>query len=181
MRLTLAPDSWAGGFMFRSVWRRLAPVFLCVVFCAWTGVATAGDTVRKAPAPTWVTTLPIPADNPARARQHADGLAYRLVDRQVRVEPGGDTTYRRIVYEVIDRSGLEEGARLTADFDPSRETLVLHHARVWRNGAAVDLLARARLQVFANEDGIDQGVVTGRKTLRLEFEDVRVGDVIDYA
>ena len=167
--------------MFRTVWRRFAPVLLCVLFCAWSGLALAAEAVRKAPAWPWVSELALPQANPARARQHADGLAYRIADRQMRAEPGGDTTYRRSAYEVIDRSGLEEGASLTVDFDPARETLVLHHARVWRSGVAQDRLARARIQVVANEDELERGIVTGRKTARVEFEDVRVGDVVDYA
>jgi transglutaminase-like putative cysteine protease len=167
-------------FMLKAVWRRIAPVLLSVMLCAWSGPADAAEAVRTAPAWPWVSELTLPKPNPTRARQHSEGLGFLLADRQTRAEPGGDTTYRRGAYEIVDRSGLEEGASLTINFSPARETLVLHHARVLRNGAIVDLLAKARIQVVANEDELANGVVTGMKTARIEFEDVRVGDIVDY-
>lgn len=167
--------------MFQAVWRRLALALFCVVVPLAGSGEAAAQVMRRAPAWPWIADLPVPQPSPSRARQHQDGLAFLIADRQTRVEPGGDTTYRRSAYQVVDRTGLEEGARLIIDFDPARDKLVLHHARVWRNGVASDRLAGARIQVLSSEDRLTTGVVTGRKSAHLEFKDVRVGDVVDYA
>lgn len=167
--------------MIRADWRRIAPVLFCLILLlACGGPAAAAEGVRRGPAWPWVSDLSMPALSPGREREHSDGMAFLIADRQARAEPGGDTTYRRTAYQIIDRSGLEEGASLTIDFEPSRETLVLHHARLTRGGTVRDLLATARIQVISKEDELDNGIVTGMKTARIEFQDVRVGDVVDY-
>jgi hypothetical protein len=87
--------------------RRIAPALFFLVLLLFGGAASAAEGVRRGAAWPWVTELALPKPTPARARQHTDGMAFRLADRQTRAEPGGDTTYRRNAYEIIDRSGLE--------------------------------------------------------------------------
>ena len=167
--------------MIQSICRRLAPALLCALLLLGPVPAKAANEVRRGPAPDWVTSVQLPKRDPVRDRQAQDGVYYLLLDHQFRREPGGETNYRRSAYQVLDRSGLEDGARFSLDFDPATEAVVLHQVRVWRAGISRDRLAGARVQVLNREQDLDQGVFTGRKTAHVELEDVRVGDIVDYA
>ena len=114
-------------------------------------------------------------------RQVTDGIYYLLVDEQDRPGRPADVRYVRTAYKITDRTGVEEAARLSISFDPASENLVLHHARIWRDGDAQDRLAQANIQILRQEKELDKGIVDGRKTVHLELKDVRVGDIVDYA
>ena len=167
--------------MFHSTCRRLAPALLCALLFVGLTPAKAANEVRRAAAPAWVASLELPKRKPARDRQADEGLYYLLIDHQFRPEPGGDTDYHRHAYQVLDRSGLENGARFDLDFDPVTETMVLHHIRILRDGVVQDRLAGARVQILNREQELSEGIFTGEKTAHVELEDVRVGDIVDYA
>ena len=125
--------------------------------------------------------MPIPSPRAERVREVTDGIYYLLVDEQDRPGRPVEVRYVRTVYKVTDRAGLEEAASFGVGFDPATDDVVLHHARIWRNGVAQDRLAGANVQLMRREKELDKGVVDGRKTAHLELKDVRVGDIVDYA
>jgi hypothetical protein len=82
---------------------------------------------------------------------------------------------------VLTMDGVEKDSNLKIDFDPNYETLTWHWARVWRDGQHLDRLDTNSVQVVRQEKDLDEAMLNGEKSAILVLDDVRVGDVIDYA
>jgi hypothetical protein len=82
---------------------------------------------------------------------------------------------------VLTMDGVENDSNLKIDFDPNYETLTWHWARVWRDGRHFDRLDTNNVQVVRQEKDLDEAMLNGEKSAILVLDDVRVGDVIDYA
>lgn len=143
--------------------------------------ARADDSIGHGPAASWVEELPIPKPRPARLRQVQDGIYYLLSDSQIRPEGGNETFFRRNVYLVTDRNGLEEAARVDIDYDPMLDHVVLNRMRVIRGGKSYDRLPGANIRTMERESDSDNGVFDGLKTVHVEIKDVAVGDIVDVA
>ena len=143
--------------------------------------ARADTQVHKAPNESWVEVAGIPELDPARTVEIRNGTAYLLMDTQTRHRSNGFSMSQRMVYRVTDRSGLENAARLSFDFDPTRERLIVNRVTIIRNNVHIDKLGEARFEVFRQETDAERGVFDGRLTAHAELSDVRVGDIVDYS
>lgn len=141
--------------------------------------ARAADTVKIAPPPAWVVVRaidPLPATPPADASY---GYDYLILDHQVMVSE--QATYTHNVYRVTSEGSLQSASRLALNFDPAYEAVTLHHVRVIRDGRAEDRLAGTPVKIIQQERDLDRHLLNGELTALMVLEDIRVGDVIDYA
>lgn len=78
-----------------------------------------------------------------------------------------------------------EGARIfdgfSTDFDPSWQRVTLHWARILRAGKVLNRLDPAKIRLLSREDRLEEGQIDGWRTIHLVLEDLRPGDVLDYA
>jgi transglutaminase-like putative cysteine protease len=156
-------------------------LFVALAFCAATIEATASTEVSKTAVPSWAEDLPIPQPRSERLRQVEDGIYYLVSDTQIKAERTVNTEYDRYVYKVTDRKGLEEAARLDIEFDPTSEAVRLHRARILRNGAYLDQLSSVDIELMRREQELNEGIMDGLKTAHVELDDVRVGDIVEFA
>lgn len=131
------------------------------------------------PVPAWVTPVPVQAD--AAPGKISGGVEYLLVDSQTRITAQTRQTYRHQARRAVSDKGLGAVGNLSIEFDPSYQTLNLHALVVHREGRAVSRLERARIKVLERETGLEQGIYRGSKTVAIALEDVRSGDVVEYA
>ncbi len=134
-----------------------------------------------ADAPEWVEDVPLGGFASDRSGQIRGGIAFLLSDRQVRKTVTGFEYFHRFAYEVVDRTGLEDAARITYSFDPTRETVSFNAIRIQRDGAEINRLADAEVTVLRQEEDLENSLIDGDLTALVQLEDVRVGDVIEYA
>ncbi|MBL9216621.1 MAG: DUF3857 domain-containing protein [Opitutaceae bacterium] len=127
--------------------------------------------------PAWVRPRTLAA--PAAWRAHASGRRYLLVDRQSNLSTR--ETYCHHAFQVVSEEGLRSGSQVAIDYDPSYETLVVHHLRVVREGRATDHLDPGKFQLLRQERDLDRQLYNGELSALRILEDVRVGDVIDLA
>ncbi|MCA1366214.1 DUF3857 domain-containing transglutaminase family protein [Bradyrhizobium sp. BRP14] len=123
----------------------------------------------------------IPELDPVRSAEIRNGIAYILADTQTRHRSGGYSVFGRLVYKVTDRPGLESGARLDIEFDPSRERLSFNRLMIIRNGVVIDKLTETKFEIFRRETDSERGIFDGRLTAHVDLSDVRVGDIVDYS
>ena len=139
--------------------------------------ASAAETVAYGPPPDWVDRVDVvPAST---VREHSSGVAYELVDSQVHVER--EESYVRNVARILAENGLSSCGELRFTFDPDYQTLTIHHVRILRQGTALNRLDPAKVKVLRRERGAEGGLYDGRLTALVIVDDVRVGDVVDYA
>jgi lipoprotein NlpI/transglutaminase-like putative cysteine protease len=130
-------------------------------------------------APSWV--QPIAPDPALNAAVSKAPLQFLLIDVQSRASVGDEAHFRHVVRQVNDAAGLQAGAQIQVEFDPSYQTLLLHRIELWRGNARIDKLDRRKVQVLQRESQLERQMVDGRRTASIVLDDVRVGDRIEYA
>ncbi len=129
------------------------------------------------PVPTWV----IPAAETPNARVDLAPMHYRIIDNQIRLDATSVTEYTHVVRVVDNVDGLSAASQIELGFDPSYQSLALHHLEVVREGKRLNRLDRGKIQLLRRETQLERQMYDGRMTLSVVVDDVRVGDQIDYA
>lgn len=132
-----------------------------------------------APLPAFVKPLPVPLEALPPPDQASAGSYLLLIDQQEDMESGAE--YGHYATRVLSEAGLQEASQISVDRDPAYQTLQFHRITLWRNGAATELLAKLKPTVMRREQEWEWGILDGQVTQLFSLEDVRVGDVIEYA
>lgn len=143
--------------------------------------AAAAEAVEKAPQPDWVDMLELEEFRSDRSGEFSGGLAYLLSDRQVRKTDEGYEYFERYAYRVLDRSALEDAASISNDFDPENDQLFVNDVTIIRDDERLDRLEDTEITVIRQEEGLSSNLIDGHLTALIQLEDIRVGDVVDYA
>jgi len=104
---------------------------------------------------------------------------WLLLERQVNA--ADNESFYHFVRQVLTVSGVQNGSDLKIDFNPSYQTLTLHWARLWRGTNHLDRLEADKIRVVRQERDLDEQILNGEQTAMLVMDDVRVGDIVDYA
>ena len=129
-----------------------------------------------APAPEWVKNF-----TPTAKGNDGDsgGISYLLIDRQDNVAQ--QSAFYHEARQVTSDNGVQNGASVTVSFDPAYQELIFHFLRVTRGGAQTNRLDRSQIKLFQREKDMESFLYDGAYTAQCELEDIRVGDVIEFA
>lgn len=163
----------------RSAWLR--SVVLCCTALAMGSALAAPREFSVSPTPQWVRPLaPVePAVLPGG--QVSQGVHYLLVDTQTRVDARDKVHYRHIATKALNERGVESVAHVEIRFDPSYQSLALHMIQVRRGTRVIPKLAGAAVKVLQREQELEYLIYDGSKTANVFLDDIRVGDVVEYA
>jgi hypothetical protein len=156
----------------------VALLFSCVAASPALAAETGGpeNSLRIAAVPEWVKpVLPMPGGND----EESGGISYLVVDRQDNVDL--QTFYYHEARQISSDNGVQNGAAVTVSFDPSYQELIFHFLHVTRKGVRVNRLDRGQIKLLQREKDMESFVYDGAYTAQCEIEDVRVGDVIEFA
>jgi transglutaminase-like putative cysteine protease len=130
------------------------------------------------PAP-WV--VPIPFDPRARldAVDPSQEMRWILIDRQINAQ--NNETFNHEVRQVLTPSGIDTASRISIDYDPSYQLLTFHWVRILRETKSLDRLDLDKIQASQRAPEAEELLFNTEKTAILLLEDVRAGDIIDYA
>lgn len=159
--------------------RRRAPLWAALLVALACPAAAAKPDFTVQPPPSWVQPVAPPAG--ADRNEPEDGLRCMLDDRQVRVTPKGPQNYTHYVLQVTTAAAVGQVSQLRLDFEPSYQTLVIHHIRLVRAGQVIDALRPSEIKVIQREDELNEQLFNGTLSAVVFLNDVRPGDVIDYA
>ncbi len=155
----------------------LALVLLSVAAGAW----AQRKPYDIAPAPAWVEPLAPDLSIAAPADQVTRGVHYLLSDMQVRVDGTQRVSYRHMASRALDVQGVESIANLELRFDPSYQRLTLHSVQIRRGRQTLSRLHSAQVRVLQRETELEALIFDGSMTASIILDDVRVGDVVEYA
>jgi transglutaminase-like putative cysteine protease len=110
----------------------------------------------------------------AGADQH-----WLLLERQINV--ASNETFIHVVRQVCTLAGLQNGADIEINYNPDYQLLTLHWARLWRGTNHLERLDTNQIKVVRQERDLDQQLLNGEQTAMLVMDDVRLGDIVDYA
>jgi hypothetical protein len=152
--------------------------FLLVLQTGAADVSTNSKPVMASPAK-WVTPQffeRLPATFRAEA---GDDQRWLLVERQINAME--NETFVHNVRQILSLEGVQNGGNLAIDFNPAYQSLTFHWIRIWRGTNFFDRLDLDKIRIIQPERGLDEYIFGGDQTAMLALEDVRVGDIIDYA
>jgi hypothetical protein len=131
--------------------------------------------------PSWVSAVEVDVGRQVEPDEAAEGLAYLLVDRQVRVHGVSRASFIRHVRRIVTTAGLEAASQFVVSFDPEYQRLQLHAVRVLRDGRWSSRLDAGQVQVLQREPELESQIYDGRLQAQQFLADLRVGDVIETA
>ena len=107
------------------------------------------------------------------------GMRYLLIDFQK--HSGVAESYVHYVEQMVNEHGVQECGTLSFMFDPSYQELAVHRIQLHRDGQVINKLERSALNIIQPEKELDWDIYSGDHAVTLFLEDLRVGDVLEYA
>lgn len=128
------------------------------------------------PVPAFVQTV----DRPVHKTSSMDSdMEFLLQERQISLL---DKTPRRYVHMqtvAYSSNALESVSQVHMDFNPAYEQLALHAIRVWRDGKAIDLTKKVKLDLLRRESNLEKSMYEGYVTAIGILPDIRVQDIVE--
>ncbi|HZT59715.1 MAG TPA: DUF3857 domain-containing transglutaminase family protein [Pyrinomonadaceae bacterium] len=149
---------------------------------AASSVAQAKPSFKVQPPPAWVQPVAAPQpDGGGQAKDAESGVRFLLDDRQTRVSGKGVEGYYHFVELVSTAAAVEKVSQLQLDFEPSFQSLVIHHIQIVRAGQTINVLRPSEIRIIEQEGELDQRLFNGTLSAVAFLDDVRPGDLLDYA
>jgi transglutaminase-like putative cysteine protease len=89
--------------------------------------------------------------------------------------------YYHYFQRVDNTAGLDDLSQLRFYFEPSYQQLTIHFVRVQRGSTVIDSFEPSEVKMIQEEDELDQQLYNGTNAAVIFVNDIRVGDVIEYA
>jgi transglutaminase-like putative cysteine protease len=161
----------------------LAVVALLVILgvLALASAAEPSRGLSFGPPPRWVETVSPDLRPSPPASEISGGVHFLLVDRQTRVSARGQERFGHYAKRIVNEAGLDAASQLSIDYDPGYESVEIHYLRLRRGGAAHERLSRHRVELVQRETELEAQVYDGTLSAVTFIEDLRVGDVVEYA
>lgn len=133
------------------------------------------------PPPEWVERMAPDDAAPVPTGQVSQGVYYLLSSQQTRVEGNDRALYRHFAMKALNENGVESIAHVEVGFNPAYHRLTLHEINVRRDGRVIPKLSAAAVRVLQREKELEYRIFDGSKTANVFLDDIRVGDVVEYA
>src|SRR6266545_1617764 len=130
-----------------------------------------------APVPSWVKT--VKPDGDVEVGRDDAGMVYLLSDQQENLERSA--FYYHEVRKITSENGIKIGDSISASFNPAFERLIFHSIKLTRAGTVFNRLDRSQIKLSQKEQDPEQLVYDSSWTAKITLDDLRVGDVIEFA
>ncbi|MBT1689008.1 DUF3857 domain-containing protein [Dawidia soli] len=149
----------------------------CLFFVPIAGLLAQSAKVAVRPPSRWVEPRPFDA---AGMPAYGQGIGYYflLVDQQDHAQQ--EEGYRHYAYKILTSEGLQAMSDISVSFDPAYQQLAVHTLRIHRNGQVIDQMQKT-IRTIQREQSMDRFIYDGSLTAVINLNDVRVGDIIEYA
>ena len=137
------------------------------------------ESFNVGPAAAWVDVYEGGFPQATATADASSGVSYLLVDEQVHADR--DARYSRYVSRIENFNGVESQGRLQFYFAPTYQGLVIHHIDIIRDGVRLNRLNPDAIKFLQRETDLALNLYDESLTALAILEDLRVGDVLDYA
>jgi transglutaminase-like putative cysteine protease len=142
---------------------------------------SAGSSFAVAPPPAWILPPPKAPRDKIPPSEEGLGLKHLLYDRQIRVSSGSVDRFFCQSTKVLSSAHLERISKLELEFEPSYQRLVIHYIRIHRGTKMIDALRPKEIKIIQKESELDQQLYNGTLSAVIFINDMRVGDILEYA
>ena len=138
--------------------------------------ASARNSIRIGPIPDWVRKCSFDVEFKI---DHHNQSTYLLFDRQIHAERHEFFEHTAIRLETLE--AVQHQSQWRWQFEPRTQAVTLHFLKIRRNGVEIDHLDFDKGHLLQREEGLDRLMILGWFTFLLVLEDVRVGDILEWA
>ncbi|WPV68754.1 DUF3857 domain-containing protein [Chitinophaga sp. LS1] len=131
------------------------------------------------PTPDWLAPYKPDLGKAPDAREVSNGYFLLLLEEQHHAEK--NAVYRHIIRQIVSEAGIQNGAEVSVEYDPTYEKLHFHQLVIRRNGQVITKLDPSRFRFLQKEEDLSRFIYSGTFTAYYILEDVRKGDQIEYA
>lgn len=135
--------------------------------------------IQKSAIPSWVTAVEPRWDAESPDNEIYGGTHSLLYDTQHHYPK--KTEFRHRCVRILNEAGLESYSELQIDFDPEFEKPTLHYLRIYRDGKMLDRLKMNSIVILQLERRSDLHLYDGSLSALIFIQDLRIGDVLEYA
>jgi hypothetical protein len=129
--------------------------------------------------PKWATIEDISKISSVNLKKIKDGYYYVLASEQYNYITG--QKFFHYATKIVSEAGLDVASQLEINFDPSYEKAAFHFVRIHRNGQVIDKTRSDAYTTLDEEKERGKGILNGRKTYYRNLDDLRKGDIVEYA
>ncbi|MBL0065959.1 MAG: DUF2569 family protein [Bacteroidetes bacterium] len=138
-----------------------------------------GDPVLRRPVPSWVKPVEVTKGEKIATTDVSNGYVYVLYDIQTNCET--KETFIHQARKILNDKGVENGSELNFDIDPSYEKCIFHKLTVTRDGVVMDRTKEVKFKSVHPESRLNNHIYDGEIQAVAFLDDIRKGDLIDYA
>lgn len=131
------------------------------------------------PVPSWVVPFHPDLEKKPDPRDVSDGYYVLLYEEQNNAEQ--HAVYHHRIRQIVSEAGIQNGAEISAVYDPVYEKLHFHQIIIRRNGQVINKLQPDRFKILQQEEELSRFIYSGLYNAYFILEDVRKGDQIEYS
>lgn len=162
--------------------RRMASLLAVVLLLSIAAITIqAKPTFVVKPPATWIRPTSIETDLRLASTAATGSTTLVLDDYEIRVTEKSVERYFHYALRIETTSGLDDLSQLKFYFEPSYQQLIIHFIRIHRGGLIIPALKPAEVKTIQQEEELDQQLYNGTFASVVFMNDLRVGDVVDYA
>lgn len=165
-----------------SIVVRVFSLLTGVFLLSLSGTATSAKPrfLVKPPA-AWVRTPSVETEPRPGSTMATGSTTLVLDDTEIRVSGASVERYYHYAQRIETTAGLDELSQLKFYFEPSYQNLIIHSIRIHRGGSIIPALKPAEIKTIQQEEELDQQLYNGTFASVVFMNDLRVGDIVDYA
>lgn len=161
----------------------LKPYLNIIIGCLWcflffTEVQAAPQAKIAAP-PAWLIKRNPDLSKQPKAQEIENGEYVVLYDEQVNVQ--AKARYFKISKKIINESGVQSNSELSFNFSAAYQQIVFHEMSILRDGEKINKLQLSNIKIINNESSLYNHQLNGRYNALIILDDLRKGDVLEYA
>jgi transglutaminase-like putative cysteine protease len=127
----------------------------------------------------WVTVTNYDHSSTGLDNEAEDGYIDLVYEEQVSIQE--QSLYCRRATKILTEAGIQNSSQVSVDFDPMYQQLIFHSVRIIRDGQVLNKLNLSKIKTIEREKELDRFMYDGSLSSILFLEDVRKGDIIEYA
>jgi hypothetical protein len=139
-------------------------------------LSEARKRIQTGPAPEWATERTYHPEFKGRPGDHT---TYLLFDRQIHAELRQDFFHGAIRLETME--AVQQQSQWQFAFEPGTQSVTFHFIKIRRGETVFEHLNLDKGRLLQREEGLHRFVIDGWYTFLLVLEDVRPGDVLEWA
>jgi transglutaminase-like putative cysteine protease len=133
------------------------------------------------PPDSWVEVISSDKTSTTLETEISNGIYWALLDYQTKIDDKTISYFFHVTKKIINHDGIANAANINVDFNPLKNKVILHQVTVRRGNQVLNRLLPNNIKTLQREPKLERQLYTGRKSIHLFLEDIRVGDIIDYS